>query len=1018
MIVSVLICPCVSAVDANQTDLKAEVHDIMEDEALTDENADFGNFTDLNELISHSDNELKLDKNYKFNSSQDKDFDGFTISKDNYVIDGQGYTIDGSGQVKIFIFTGSNITLKNVNIMNAKGTDGPAAHFTSLRSIDNCSFINNSASGSGGAVYISNSISNCKIDSVFINNSAKNGGAIYFNGETTNITVNGYYENNAAERGAGAIYVKGKSSNSTFASDFYHNYAGVSGGAIFFYNLVENNQFESIFRYNNGSYGAGIFFYNKANNNRFNSNFTFNVAKSCGGGMFFYNTTNNNNFTGYFINNSALGKIDIYNGNGGGITFKDTSSNNIFTCDFINNTAVLNGGGVNYRKTPHNITFNGNFINNTAKYGGGANFIDNMDNVIFNGEFTGNSAVYGGAIGVKDGVIENVTFKNNHAKYGGAINFYGKGTVNNSNFTNNSANDGGAISAHGNLTVTNSEFADNVAAFGTNQISLKENAAITLINVTPSNLEPFHVGLIIPENITPDETSQVSLVLDEDATGNVTMYVGGKEYLAEIKDSIATAIIGGLPAGRHTIVAVYSGDETHEAETVIGTVEVTKIKPSLVIEGDFDNLTAGDNLTFIIIMPDDATGYILADFDGYHSFKEIEDGKVTVRIFDLKTGEKNITVKYIGDDKYEESDNFTSFNVGKNQEYGMNISTEGDSYKTVVDVALPDDATGEVTVSDDKGNNYTAPVKDGEVNVYDLPVGENNLTVTYSGDEKYASKTENKTVNAPKAGGIAAVLTADKFAMISGDGSKFTAVLTDANGRPLSGKALKLTIVGKTYTAITNDDGVAQWPIGLKPGIYPASVIFNGDADYNASNNASTSAEILSSLRLDQNRDLVKDYHDDAKAFTVRALDKFGKPLGVGQYVKISVSTKTYTLKTDSKGIATLPINLYPGTYKITSEFAGCKVSNIITVKEVLSAYNRQYARASSYKFSATLKHSDGNAMSNQKLTFTINGKTYTAVTNAKGEATVIINQALKAGKYTIQVKYIQHFITKSITIK
>ena len=110
---------CVSAVDDNQTDVNAQVFDVMVEETLTDVSTDEGNFTALNELISQSENELTLDKNYKFNSSTDKDFDGFTITKDNYVVDGKGYTIDGSGQVRIFIFTGSNITLKNLNIINA-----------------------------------------------------------------------------------------------------------------------------------------------------------------------------------------------------------------------------------------------------------------------------------------------------------------------------------------------------------------------------------------------------------------------------------------------------------------------------------------------------------------------------------------------------------------------------------------------------------------------------------------------------------------------------------------------------------------------------------------------------------------------------------------------------------------------------------------------------------------------------------------------------------------------------------
>lgn len=129
LILSLLICiPSVSAVADNQTDFEMQACDTIDEKILTDKNTDIGNFTDLNMLISQSDNELTLNKDYKFNPSTDKDIDGFTISKDNYVVDGQGHTIDASGQVKIFVFTGSNVTLKNINIINANGTDGPAAY--------------------------------------------------------------------------------------------------------------------------------------------------------------------------------------------------------------------------------------------------------------------------------------------------------------------------------------------------------------------------------------------------------------------------------------------------------------------------------------------------------------------------------------------------------------------------------------------------------------------------------------------------------------------------------------------------------------------------------------------------------------------------------------------------------------------------------------------------------------------------------------------------------------------------
>ena len=451
----------VNAADDNQTD------------NLALENTEgVGNFTDLNDEISKipTGGNLTLEKDYTYSSS-DHDYNrGILISQDNIVIDGDGHTIDGAGQTRIFNITANNVTLKNINFVNGYlNENGGAIYSIHGLNILDSRFENNSASALGGAIYIENAFSNCKINSTFINNTANSGGAIYFKDAITKSTINGYFENNTGERFAGAIYVNGQSKDNNFSAQFYYNRAKqVSGGAMFFHNLVENNLCESIFRYNQAGYGAGIFFSTKTNNNKFNCDFRFNVAYSCGGAMFFYNTTNNNNFTGYFINNSALGQLSPENGNGGAITFKDTSTNSIFTCDFINNTAKITGGGVNYRQTPSNITFNSNFINNKGELGGGVNFFESFVNVVFNGKFIGNYAGYGGAIAVKTGVIENISFINNSAESGGAIFFDEMGTVINCNFDNNSAveyGDGGAIYFDDEGTITSCNFTNNKADY-------------------------------------------------------------------------------------------------------------------------------------------------------------------------------------------------------------------------------------------------------------------------------------------------------------------------------------------------------------------------------------------------------------------------------------------------------------------------------------------------------------------------------------------------------------------------
>lgn len=502
----------VSAANDNATD-------VSENNQISDE---IGNFTELNDEIGKitTGGNLTLKKDYAYDSNDSDYRNGIIIDKDNMVIDGGGHSIDGRGQARIFNITSSNVTLKNIN------------------------FVNGHSSGNGGAVFIGNDISNCRINSTFINNTAYNGGAIYFNGAVANATINGYFEANQAERVGGAIYVKGESTGNIFASEFHDNRANAaSGGAIFFYTLAEDNLFESVFRCNYGFYGAGIFFYSKANNNRFSSDFRDNMAKSCGGAMFFYNTTDNNSFSGCFINNSALGLVDDINGNGGAITFKDMSSNCVFTCDFVNNTAAKNGGGLNYRQTPCNITFNSSFINNNARYGGGINFFENFEKVIFNGEFIGNSAMYGGAIAVKSGIIKNTAF------------------------INNTAVDGGAIFAKGTIIINNSEFKGNLATLGTNHISLKENATIALDNVTPRGLEPFYVGyvtLVDVVNVTYGETVRITANITDEKNaplnkGELSVIIG-KAYTGNADNGSATIAIPKLNAGSYNVNVTYSGN--------------------------------------------------------------------------------------------------------------------------------------------------------------------------------------------------------------------------------------------------------------------------------------------------------------------------------------------------------------------------------------------------------------------------------------------------------------------------
>ena len=165
-----------------------------------------------------------------------------------------------------------------------------------------------------------------------------------------------------------------------------------------------------------------------------------------------------------------------------------------------------------------------------------------------------------------------------------------------------------------------------------------------------------------------------------------------------------------------------------------------------------------------------------------------------------------------------------------------------------------------------------------------------------------------------------------------GDGSQFTVVLKDTAGNAIVNRGIRVNIIGKTYTIKTNKSGIAVLPINLKANSYPVSVWFEGDDFYNPSENVSSSVEVYTKVRIAENADLVKT-EGGPEQFKVRALDKYGKPVGAYAKVKMTISGKMYTVNTDANGYASLPINLKAGKYTVTTVYGGYTVVNSITVK-------------------------------------------------------------------------------------
>ena len=141
--------------------------------------------------------------------------------------------------------------------------------------------------------------------------------------------------------------------------------------------------------------------------------------------------------------------------------------------------------------------------------------------------------------------------------------------------------------------------------------------------------------------------------------------------------------------------------------------------------------------------------------------------------------------------------------------------------------------------------------------------------------------------------------------------------------------------------------------------------------------------------------------------------------------VKINGATKSYT--TDENGqIMVATKSLSPGSYSVEMTYAGSDIymkataTAKVTVNKLtpkLTASKATFkAKDKAKKYTATLKTNKNLVMKNTKLLIKVNGKTYSAKTNAKGIATFNLNKLTKKGTYSATVNYAGNGIYKAIS--
>lgn len=798
------------------------------------------------------------------------------------IINGKGAVIDmGGHDIKVFDIVTDGVTLKNLTIINVCSA-ASAIGAQKFITIENCNFINNSASNSYGAalsLIAGGNVLGCN----FKNNSALGGGAVftlkgtiencnfednyspYYGGAVyaTSAEVTGCnFTNNRAITYAGALFLAlGNISYCNFSS----NSADYGGGAIY---LSSGNISVCEFLNNTALFGAAayissgnvsdcIFTNNSASNGTlfislgkvFNCAFLNNYASYCGGGVrsvladvqYCYFTANSARICGgavYFDDNGRVTDSVFTNNfarDGGALFFN--KKGRVVKSDFINNYAEISslGGGAVVSKGEAIIEYS-KFVNNSASYCGGAlNLLDKGD--VKNCDFVNNSAVGGGALYISSGSIDKCNFSNNSASYGGALAFVSSMKIENSKFMDNVANMGSAVFKLSNTNTTDSikncVFLNNRA--NSDFLEVTQNESIISVVFTGKdnylnaiwsetdfkfkNVEYWGV-----DGISNTDSSTYYSSFKESGQ-NITVIINDSGDIEEFVKT--TDINGSFSFDLGEIKGSYIISIKHDEDSYYTACE-SVLEFSTRIPSSTKLKPLNEYVIQAQVSPNASRNvtFVIRDIKNEivkTESVELVNSTASIDIYELGAGKYSITAYYSGDKVYDPSND--------------TILHEISNLDSVILIKTSNITVGEseiITVSiNNKSCNYTLwingdiyKMRDDSLILDSLSSGIYHVTAVFDGDGVYkasANSTLFEVIKRP------VPIDADDVVINVDD----TAVVSATVIKELAGEIISIEVNGISKDAVVNSDGIASATFkDIPSGTFAALISYGGNENY------------------------------------------------------------------------------------------------------------------------------------------------------------------------------------------
>ena len=454
------------------------------------------------------------------------------------------------------------------------------------------------------------------------------------------------------------------------------------------------------------------------------------------------------------------------------------------------------------------------------------------------------------------------------------------------------------------------------------------------------------------QNITEGRDEIITVSLDSEATGDVTIKITGESYsnqsTVKVVNGEVIFTVSDLNPSLYNVEVQYCGDERFESGAVTAkfTVKGKKNTTVLISELSVEKFASQYKATLTDSDGHFISGVNLTLFVNGERHDAVSDIN-GIATFDLALsfGKYPLKVEFAGNDDYNPSEATSSITVMDSTSIQI-TAVYGDFRISSILKDSRGNGIANATIQYSLNNGERLNVVSNDKGEFTISIVDNCLvSMEFGGNElnkgSVATITIKNLAPKPKDTQVVVPTTMTKTAVdfnAGEKGSMFYFYLQDADGKPLAKKAVKIGIFDKIYTVKTDSNGRGGLMINIaNANYYTYAISFLGDDDYKASFAVCSLQIVKKSVTITPAKTSYS-FKTSAKTKTITAtLKSTNSYIPKGKQVTLTIAGKTFKATIGDKGQINFNIGsiTQKGTYNVAIKFAGTNTYDAATSKTI-----------------------------------------------------------------------------------